>query len=422
MIEEPEKSFSFDCLPDLPILEATLQGKKKQSNMKLFCDSSKANIVFTENLTPGMYPIVFSFKGKVRNDQFGIYRCSAPSSASSKSKTSSSAVQPLIATHFEPNFSCLAFPCIVDYSVRSQFTLKISIPSTIKDIQVISNTNCENVTVDGQFKHFEFAETPPIASYLVGFTIGVFSIESIVYTSMLTKRSLDSSYGEEEGPKSFKISIVMPISHYDPNQIKNVTKQLLSATNSSILAMETFFELPFPFEKLDIVCIPDLVFAGMENLNLCFLHLIPNSKDDPNTYLFSLQSDLLHEICHHWIGNYLGLSIRAKEGVVQFLERHFAEKLFTKTNSKAPNKKKQATFSITKANNSQAASLSEVLWKNFSSFFNEDFYINSLKQYEQVASQCGMNKFRANLSRVVTECEGKLYLEDDEFISKLTSQ
>jgi aminopeptidase N len=78
----------------------------------------------------------------------------------------------------------------------------------------------------------------------------------------------------------------------------------------------------------------------MEHIGCCFLHVQMDSED-----LESVQKDVLHEIAHQWIGNYIGMSLRMKEGIVQHIERHLSEKVFSSDLKKAK-KKRQGVIKL----------------------------------------------------------------------------
>jgi aminopeptidase N len=67
----------------------------------------------------------------------------------------------------------------------------------------------------------------------------------------------------------------------------------------------------------------------MEHIGCCFLHV-----QVENNEMEGVQKDVLHEISHQWIGNFVGMSLKMKEGIVQYLEKVFAEQLFEKSKKK----------------------------------------------------------------------------------------
>jgi hypothetical protein len=238
----------------------------------------------------------------------------------------------------------------------------------------------------------------------------------------VTTTSTDDGNDETHTESTLKVRVLIPSSHYGPNQIRATSKQLLQAASACLNALENYFQRAFPFDWLDIVCVPQLPFVGMENQSLCFRHLLVSPKDDPSS-VPSVESDLLHELCHHWLGNYVGLSIRSKEGLVQYLERMMAPKLFPKPSSKASlakpqslQKKSPGVVSLSKS--AAPSTIAQNLWRNFAAFFNHDFYASSLKEFEEVAIRCGEQKFRLTLSALLQENQAGTFVDDKTLLEK----
>ena len=130
------------------------------------------------------------------------------------------------------------------------------------------------------------------------------------------------------------------------SRAKLVAKTILSTAVSTLAALEHYFEVPFMLPKLDFIAVPEMLLVGMEHVGCCFLH-IQTSDDEA---IDTLEKDTLHEIAHQWIGNFVGMSLKMKEGIVQHLEKTFSEKLFGNDPSKKPKKKRSQVKTLSKAN------------------------------------------------------------------------
>jgi aminopeptidase N len=64
----------------------------------------------------------------------------------------------------------------------------------------------------------------------------------------------------------------------------------------------------------------------------------------------SIQGDVLHEVAHHWVGNLVGMSTKMKEGIVQYIERLFAERLFGPMKKSGRRNAYQQKLPISKSN------------------------------------------------------------------------
>ncbi len=126
------------------------------------------------------------------------------------------------------------------------------------------------------------------------------------------------------------------------SRTKVISNTMLNASLATLSALEDYFEVGFMLPKLDMIAVPEMLFVGMENHGCCFLHV--QSDDDT---MDTLAKDILHEIAHHWVGNFVGMSVKMKEGIVQYLEKHLGDKLFAVDSAKKNKKKKQQVHSFT---------------------------------------------------------------------------
>lgn len=267
--------------------------------------------------------INISFSGTIRNDHLGVYRIFTPN----KKKF-------LITTQFEPHFSTLCFPCIVDYSFRCCYALSITVEQTL---QVLFCMPVQTIALDFtssskksaiQLHTYSFTDTPSIPAYLLAFSIGNFSTE---------KKQYKSSFSETS--HNIDLTCYVPNQFYSSIESKQIFSTVLEASTHSLIELEKYFKMGFMFDKLDFLIVPEMLLSGMENWTLCFLHVIPG-KFEP----FSLQKSLFHEITHQWIGNYIGMSFSMKEGIVSYLEDKLSPILFGKSQRiKTPSSKTQQT-------------------------------------------------------------------------------
>ena len=72
-------------------------------------------------------------------------------------------------------------------------------------------------------------------------------------------------------------------------------------------ALENYFGIPYPYEKLDQITIPITVaFGAMENAGLITYHssiLLIRPQDDTVMRRRNSASTITHEIAHQWFGN-----------------------------------------------------------------------------------------------------------------------
>jgi len=185
--------------------------------------------------------------------------------------------QPYLFTQFENIDARRAFPCFDEPSFKVPWQLSLRVRAG--DL-AISNTPVESETAekDGR-KLVRFAETPPMPSYLVAFVVGPFEV-------------IDAGK---------KVRIVVP---------RGLTKEAAFAVKNSpviLERLEKYFGVPYPYAKLDIVAVPQLVsFAAMENAGLVTFSkqlLLAKAQDVTPAFERRCISILVHEMAHQWFGN-----------------------------------------------------------------------------------------------------------------------
>jgi alanyl aminopeptidase len=184
-------------------------------------------------------------------------------------------------SQFEAIWARRAFPCFDEpsYKVPWQLTLRVK-----KDQAAFSNTPVlsETDTGDGM-KAVKFAETKPLPSYLVALAVGDLEIVDAGVT----------------GRKNTRVRIVVPHGH------SSEAKYSAETTLAIVSLLENYFDIPYPYDKLDEVAIP-LYGGAMENAGLVTygsgIILVKPEQDTP-----SRQREWVwvaaHELAHQWFGD-----------------------------------------------------------------------------------------------------------------------
>lgn len=171
-------------------------------------------------------------------------------------------------SHFEPLRARRAFPCFDEPRWKTPWRLTVHTPSgydAVANMPLVTTGHDPDARV-----RFEFAESPPLPSYLVALAVGRFRVEQIGWVRVLAPFEL-------RAPLSKAVSTL---------------KQLLDRA-------EARFAIPLPFPKLDLVVIPRFQSGAMENAGLITI----DSQMVSNYYLPTVV--LAHELVHQWFGDYV---------------------------------------------------------------------------------------------------------------------
>lgn len=248
--------------PKLQIGEKTLVGKITPQPRR-----ETIRIAFSSVIAKGTAMLELHFTGKLRSDLRGLY-----AAASGQRKYA--------VTQLEATDARCFFPCFDEPDKKACLTLSVV---TATKNSVIANAPIENTTPlsDGK-KCVYFKTTPKISSYLYALAVGEF----------------ESSKPVKAGKTEIRI-------WYVPGK-GALTKFGLEAARETLLRLEKYFDLAYPYTKLDLVAVPDFEFGAMENVGAVFFRetLL---LCDPNTSTLSekkrLAEVICHELAHMWYGN-----------------------------------------------------------------------------------------------------------------------
>ncbi|MGO9269497.1 MAG: M1 family metallopeptidase, partial [Terriglobia bacterium] len=218
---------------------------------------------------PGEATLHATFQGEIsRKDQQGIFQMKDGG-------------QWYVYSQFEEISARRAYPCFDEpgYKVPWQVTLHIKTDQVgLSNSPVVS----EYDTGDSM-KTVKFAETKPLPSYLVAYAVG----------------NLEFVDAGTAGKKDTRIRIVVPHGH-------SAEAQYAAQTTPAIVnLLESYFGIPYPYDKLDEVAIP-LAGYAMEHPGLVtYGSAIIIEKPDQDTPGRQCEwvSVASHELAHQWVGD-----------------------------------------------------------------------------------------------------------------------
>jgi alanyl aminopeptidase len=184
---------------------------------------------------------------------------------------------------FEATDARRAFPCFDEpaYKVPWQLTLRIPNGTT-----AVSNTpiQSDSLAADGG-RVVRFKKTDPLPSYLVALGVGPFDY-------------LDAGTA---GSRKTKIRIVTPRGKASQGRYAAQT------TGPLLERLEAYFGIPYPYEKLDHLAVPQAVtFGAEENAGLISWSeraLIAPPAEETVSFQRRCASYNAHEMAHQWFGD-----------------------------------------------------------------------------------------------------------------------
>jgi puromycin-sensitive aminopeptidase len=224
-------------------------------------------VVLPRAVPAGEARLSLAFAGRLRRDLCGLY-------------AARSGRQRFAFTQLEAADARKFFPCFDEPAMKARFRLSVT---TGAGHAVVSNSPVARTRrAPRGRKTVEFRRTPPLSTYLVALAVG----------------PLARSRPVRLGPTEIRI-------WHAPGKGR-LTGFGLEAARQSLARLERWFGLPYPYEKLDLVAVPDFEFGAMENAGAVFfretLLLL-----DPATATLAEQKRaaevIAHELAHMWFGD-----------------------------------------------------------------------------------------------------------------------
>ena len=267
-LERPRGSLELHAA-ELSLAGARLEvgGVERAARIRLRPATESAEIVLAARVPAGEAVLRLAFSGSLRGDLRGLYRAS-------------SGERRYAFTQLEAADARRFFPCFDEPSFKARFTLHVT---TADRATVLSNSPVarEERLPDGR-KTVHFAETPPLSTYLVALCVG----------------ELEGSAPERVGPTEIRVWHV-------PGKAQ-LTALALEAARESLARLERYFDLPYPYAKLDLVAAPDFEAGAMENAG-CVLFRETLLLADPASVTLAekkrVAEVICHELAHMWYGD-----------------------------------------------------------------------------------------------------------------------
>jgi len=172
------------------------------------------------------------------------------------------------------------FPCFDEPDLKARFTFSVTARA---GLQVVSNNPLErSANNTNGTTTFHFRTTPPLSTYLCALAVG-----------------------ELEG-SPVKMAGKTPVRVWHVPGKRHLAGFALEAAVESLARLERYFGLPYPYEKLDLVAVPDFEAGAMENAGAVFfretLLLVDNATISLNEKK-RVAEVIAHELAHMWFGN-----------------------------------------------------------------------------------------------------------------------
>ncbi len=235
--------------------------------------SGIALLTFPETLKKGQVELSITYKAPFNESLEGLY------------KVNDGGINYAF-TQFESISARLAFPGFDEPGFKVPFNISL----TVKADQVaLSNTPVKKeILLDNGMKKIDFMTTKPLPAYLVAFVVGEFDVvkwDDMPITNVRDRPVALSGIATKGKGKDLQYA--------------------LEHTHQIVEGLENYFNIPYPYKKLDIVAVPDFAAGAMENAALITyreqLLLLDDKASQEQIRRYMMVH--AHELAHQWFGD-----------------------------------------------------------------------------------------------------------------------
>lgn len=236
-------------------------------------DSGIAKISFPKVINKGEIELIIAYKAPFNEALEGLYRV--------KDGDLNYAF-----TQFEAISARFAFPGFDEPAFKMPFDVSL----TVKEEHVaIANTPVIKTTaLANGMKKLDFATSKPLPSYLVAFAVGKFDVVKW-----------------DDLPVNDVRNRTVPLTGLATKGKGAKLKYALQNTQTILESLENYFNIPYPYAKLDIIAVPDFGAGAMENAGAITYReqLILLDENASQNQIFYYKMVHAHELAHQWFGN-----------------------------------------------------------------------------------------------------------------------
>ena len=190
-------------------------------------------------------------------------------------------------TQFESISARLAFPCFDEPRFKTPFDVTLTVP---EGQVAAANTPVDRaIELPDGLQRISFMPTSPLPTYLVAWAVG--PLDVVVGPTIAAS---------ERRPLPIPLRGIAAKGQGDRLQYA------LERTEQFVLALEDYFDIPYPYRKLDLVAVPDFAAGAMENVGLITFRewlVLLDEKRAAEHQRRAFAYVLAHELAHQWFGN-----------------------------------------------------------------------------------------------------------------------
>ena len=262
---------------DLHVSDVSVQvfgGAKLAATYKQVTPDGVSRIDTAQPIGPGEATLHLTFDGAYNNQLDGLYRVH-------------DGKEDYVFSQFEAIAARRAFPCFDEPRFKTPFEITLHVPEAL---QAVSNMPAvgEQTAGDGD-KTIVFKPTERLPTYLIAFAVGPFDVVQAA-----------------DIPANAFRKDAIPLRGIAVRGKGPELAYALGNTGHLLTLLEDYFQVGYPYAKLDIIAVPDFAAGAMENAGAItfrdwYVLLDPNTAS--SSQVRGCAEVIAHELTHQWFGD-----------------------------------------------------------------------------------------------------------------------
>ena len=274
-VHEPVRQIILNAV-ELELHTAAIKGADGaviQGKTVLDGENEQATLNFPEMINLGRWELQITFSGVLNDKLHGFYR--------STYKGANGHEKALASTQFESTDARRAFPCWDEPAFKAIFQVTLVVDGNLTAISNAGVMRETSLRGTGK-KEVVFSDTVKMSTYLVAFIVGEF-----------------------EGSEPVTVANA-PLRVWAVPGKRHLAKFAREIGRFSLSHFSSYYDIPYPGDKLDLIAIPDFASGAMENLGAITFRetaLLVDESKATRAELERVADVVSHENAHMWFGD-----------------------------------------------------------------------------------------------------------------------
>jgi alanyl aminopeptidase len=224
-------------------------------------------------LTAGSHRLIFHYDAPFNGNLQGLYRVKDGEAW-------------YAFTQMESIYARYAFPSFDEPRFKTTFDLTLEVPS---ELTAIANTpETKTLKLANGWKRVSSMTSKPMPTYLWAIAVGECDVVSW-----------------DDIPATELRDFAIPFRGIATKGKGDKLEYALKNTQAIMESLEDYFQIPYPYRKLDILAVPDFAAGAMENIGAITYReqLLLLDEESSIAQKRSYKSVHAHELAHQWFGN-----------------------------------------------------------------------------------------------------------------------